>query len=101
ERINAAAAKIARETAGARAAVVGAIGPLGIRIEPFGEMSVGEARDAFARQVQGLLAGGADGFIREAFSAVAGLAAAAAAVRAASDLPSLAEMTVGTDGKTH
>ena len=76
ERINAAAAALAREAAGARATVVGAIGPLGVRIEPFGEMSVAEARDAFARQVQGLLAGGVDGFILETFSDVAELGAA-------------------------
>ncbi len=81
--------------------MVGAIGPLGVRIEPFGEMSVAEARDAFARQVQGLLAGGVDGFILETFSDVAELGAAAAAVRAVSDLPIIAQMTVGTDGKTH
>src|SRR6185503_2063689 len=40
EAINRAAAQIARSAAGSRAAVVGAIGPLGIRIEPFGETSV-------------------------------------------------------------
>ena len=40
EAINEAAARLAREAAGERAAVVGAIGPLGIRIEPFGETSV-------------------------------------------------------------
>jgi len=101
ERINAAAAGLAREAAGARAAVVGAIGPLGVRIEPFGEMSVAEARDAFARQVSGLLAGGVDGFILETFSDVAELGAAVSAVRGVSDLPVIAQMTVGTDGKTH
>jgi methionine synthase I (cobalamin-dependent)/5,10-methylenetetrahydrofolate reductase len=101
ERINEAAAKLAREAAGQRAAVVGAIGPLGVRIEPFGEMSVGEARDAFARQVRGLLAGGVDGFILETFSDVEELHAAFEAVRAQSDLPVIASMTVGTDGKTH
>src|SRR5688500_15915168 len=47
EHINAVAASLAREAAGERAAVAGAIGPLGIRIEPFGEMSVEEARAAF------------------------------------------------------
>ena len=56
ERINSAAAGIAREAAGERASVVGAIGPLGVRIEPFGELSVDEARHAFGRQVRGLLA---------------------------------------------
>ena len=40
ERINSEAARLAREAAGGRAAVAGAIGPLGVRIEPFGETSV-------------------------------------------------------------
>ena len=55
EAINRAAARLAREAAGTRAAVVGAIGPLGIRIEPFGETSVEEARADFRRQAEGLL----------------------------------------------
>jgi methionine synthase / methylenetetrahydrofolate reductase(NADPH) len=100
-RINTEAAGLAREAAGSRAAVAGAIGPLGVRIEPFGEMSVSEARDAFALQVRGLLAGGVDGFILETFSDVAELGAAFQAVRSLSDLPVIAQMTVGTDGKTH
>ncbi len=101
ERINTVAAGLAREAAGDRAAVVGAIGPLGRRIEPFGEMSVEEARAAFARQVQGLLAGGVSGFVLETFSDVAELRAALQAVRSLSNLPVIAQMTVGTDGKTH
>jgi homocysteine S-methyltransferase len=101
EHINAAAAQLAREAAGDRAAVVGAIGPLGIRIEPFGETSVADARDAFARQARGLLAGGVDGFIVETFSDLEELRAAMEAVRSVSDLPIIAQMTVGTDGKTY
>jgi methionine synthase / methylenetetrahydrofolate reductase(NADPH) len=101
ERINTEAAGLAREAGGGRAAVAGAIGPLGVRIEPFGEMSVSEARDAFTLQVRGLLAGGVDGFILETFSDVAELGAAFQAVRSLSDLPVIAQMTVGTDGKTH
>src|SRR5262245_38060213 len=101
EKINAAAARLAREAAGARAAVAGAIGPLGIRIEPFGETSRAEAGAAFARQVDGLLAGGVDGFILETFSDVDELHAAFDAVRSRTDLPIIAQMTVGTDGKTY
>jgi methionine synthase / methylenetetrahydrofolate reductase(NADPH) len=101
ERINTEAAGLAREAGGGRAAVAGAIGPLGVRIEPFGEMSVSEARDAFTLQVRGLLAGGVDGFILETFSDVAELGAAFQAVRSLSDLPVITQMTVGTDGKTH
>src|SRR3954462_5792773 len=101
ERINTAAAQLAREAAGDRAAVAGAIGPLGVRIEPFGEMSIDEARDAFSRQVKGLLDGGVSGFVLETFSDVAELRAALEAIQAACDLPVIAQMTVGTDGKTH
>ncbi|HRZ08317.1 MAG TPA: bifunctional homocysteine S-methyltransferase/methylenetetrahydrofolate reductase [Gemmatimonadales bacterium] len=100
EAINEAAARLAREAAGDRAAVVGAIGPLGIRIEPFGETSVAEARAAFARQAAGLLAGGVDGFLLETFSDVEELRAAVDAIHGISDLPIIAQMTVGEDGRT-
>jgi homocysteine S-methyltransferase len=100
EAINEAAARLARDAAGERAAVVGAIGPLGIRIEPFGETSVEEARAVFARQVAGLLAGGVDGFLLETFSDVEELRAAVDAVHGLSDLPIIAQMTVGEDGRT-
>jgi methionine synthase I (cobalamin-dependent)/5,10-methylenetetrahydrofolate reductase len=101
EAINTAAARLAREAAGTRASVVGAIGPLGVRIEPYGEMAVSEAEAAFARQVAGLLEGGVDGFILETFGDVTELGAAVSAVKRLSDLPIVAQMTIGTDGKTH
>src|SRR5213082_2487865 len=46
---------IAREAAGDRAYVAGAIGPLGIRIEPWGKTGVDEAREYFKEQAQALL----------------------------------------------
>jgi methionine synthase I (cobalamin-dependent)/5,10-methylenetetrahydrofolate reductase len=101
ERINAMAVTLARDAAGDRAAVLGAIGPLGVRIEPFGETSIIEAIGGFARQVTGLLEGGVDGFILETFSDVEELRAAVQAVRGLSDLPIVAQMTVGEDGRTH
>jgi homocysteine S-methyltransferase len=101
ERINRAAGELARAAAGGRATVVGAIGPLGIRIEPFGETSVEEARADFTRQAQGLLEGGVEGFVLETFSDIDELKAAYAAVRSLTDLPVIAQMTVGTDGRTH
>ncbi len=101
ERINRAAAELARAASAGRTAVVGAIGPLGLRIEPFGETSVAEARADFTRQVQGLLEGGVDGFILETFSDVDELRAAFEAIRRLTDLPVIAQMTIGTDGRTH
>src|SRR6267143_1829033 len=101
EKINRTAAELARAASGGKASVVGAIGPLGIRIEPFGPTSKLEAQALFARQVQGLLGGGVDGFILETFSDLDEMHAALLAVRAASDLPVVCQMTVGTDGLTY
>jgi homocysteine S-methyltransferase len=100
ERVNSAAARLAREAAGSRARVVGAIGPLGIRIEPFGPTSRAEAEAYYGRQVEGLLAGGVDGFILETFSDVDELHAALRAARARSPLPVIAQMTIAESGKT-
>src|SRR5882724_11773870 len=72
ETINQAAAELARRAAAGRASVVGAIGPLGVRIEPFGATSREEAFAHFQRQV-----------------------------RSVSDLPVIAQMTIGDDGLTH
>ncbi len=100
EALNAAAATVAREAVGAGVAVLGAIGPLGVRLEPFGDLAVADAEAAFGRQVDGLLAGGVDGFCLETFSDVAELEAAIRAVRARSDLGVMAQMTIGVDGTT-
>src|ERR1051325_1670717 len=94
ERINQAAAQLAHAAAAGRASVVGAIGPLGA-------LARDEACAHFSRQVKGLLAGGVDGFILETFSDVEELHAALRAVQSLSDLPVIAQMTIGDDGLTH
>jgi len=101
EKLNHAAAELARAASGGRAAVVGAIGPLGVRIEPFGPTAREEAEAFFGRQVDGLLAGGVDGFILETFSDLDEIHAALRAVRGRSDLPVVCQMTIGTDGLTY
>lgn len=100
DRINQVAAELARGVAGDRASVTGAIGPLGLRLEPFGPTSADEAQSYFRLQVDGLLKGGVDGFVLETFSDQEELHAALRAVRAACDLPVVAQMTIGTDGLT-
>lgn len=100
EEINEAAVAIARRAARGAASVTGAIGPLGIRIEPWGPTSREDAAALFARQAAGLLAGGVDGFVLETFSDLDELSAAFHAVRRLSDLPIIAQMTVGEDGNT-
>src|SRR5213076_1707156 len=101
EQINQAAARLAHAAAAGRASVVGAIGPLGVLIEPFGALARDEACAHFSRQVKGLLAGSVDGFILETFSDVEELHAALRAVQSLSDLPVIAQMTIGDDGLTH
>jgi methionine synthase I (cobalamin-dependent)/5,10-methylenetetrahydrofolate reductase len=100
EKINAAAARLARDAGRDRVAVLGAIGPLGVRVEPFGELGMDEAEAAFGRQVDGLLEGGVDGFCFETFSDVHEMEAGIRAARARSPLPIIAQMTVGPDGHT-
>src|SRR5256885_1273958 len=101
EHINRTAAELARKASLGRASVVGAIGRLGVRLEPFGALSREEACAHFQRQVQGLVAGGVDGFILETFSDVDEIHQALRAVRSVSDLPVIAQMTIGDDGLTH
>jgi homocysteine S-methyltransferase len=98
--INIAAVKIAREAAGDRAFVAGAIGPLGLRIEPFGPTSFDEAKEMFKEQVEGLLEGGVDLFVLETFSELPVIEQAIRAVRELSDLPIIAQMAIQMDGKT-
>ncbi len=100
EELNRRAAEIARRASAGRAAVAGAIGPLGLRVEPLGPTSLEEARRYFARQAAGLLEGGVDGFVLETFSDLAELEQAAKAVLGLCSLPVIAQITVGEDGKT-
>lgn len=98
--INIAAARIAREAAGDRAYVAGAIGPLGLRIEPFGPTSFDEAKEMFKEQAEALLEGGVDLFVLETFSELSVIEQAIKAVRELTDLPIVAQMTIQMDGKT-
>ena len=100
EEINVLAARIAREAAGDEAYVAGAIGPLGLRIEPYGPTSFDEARDLFKAQAAALLTGGVDLFLLETFSDISEIEQAIRAVRELSDLPIIAQMTIMTDGNT-
>jgi homocysteine S-methyltransferase len=98
--INIAAAQIAREAGGEDTYVAGAIGPLGLRIEPYGPTSFDEAKDFFKEQASALLEGGVDLFILETFSDVSEIRQAIRAVREVCDLPIVAQMTIMTDGNT-
>lgn len=101
--INLAGAQLARqaiEKAGLAddAYVAGAIGPLGVRVEPWGKTGVDEAEELFREQAQALLDGKVDLFILETFRDLNEIGAAIAAVRGICDLPIVAQMTTEEDG---
>jgi homocysteine S-methyltransferase len=86
---------------GVNAFVAGSIGPLGKPLAPFGHITVPEAERHFRATVEGLLEGGCDCLILETFQDLNEvLAALRAARRVTLDLPIIAQMTYGQDGKT-
>jgi methionine synthase / methylenetetrahydrofolate reductase(NADPH) len=98
--INEQGARIARQAAGERAYVAGAIGPLGIRIEPWGKTGIDEAREFFREQAQALVDGGVQLLVLETFRDLNEIGAAIEAVRSICDLPVVAQMSTEEDGNT-
>ncbi len=98
--INIAAARIAREASCERCYVAGAIGSLGLRIEPYGPTSFAEAKEMFKEQAAALLEGGVDLFVLETFSDISEIRQAIRAIRELGDLPIVAQMTILPDGNT-
>jgi len=106
QEINWAAVRLAREAAefhnekqGASVVIAGAIGPLGVRLEPLGKVGLDEARSAYAEQISALADAGADLLMIETVSSVAeGQQALLAAQEAAPNLPTLIMVTVDDDG---
>jgi methionine synthase / methylenetetrahydrofolate reductase(NADPH) len=96
--INVSGARIARKAAGDDLFVAGAIGPLGLRIEPWGPTSIDEAAAFFAEQAAALVEGGVDLFSLETFYDLAEAEAAVRGVRRVSDLPIVVQMTIQDDG---
>jgi methionine synthase / methylenetetrahydrofolate reductase(NADPH) len=100
--INKAGADLARQAVeqladkqAGKAWVAGAIGPLGIHLEPLGKTSLDEARAAFAEQIRGLKAGGVDLLTIETIVALnEAEQAIKAAQEVAPELPILAMVTV-------
>jgi homocysteine S-methyltransferase len=98
--INVQGARIARHAARDQAYVAGAIGPLGVRLEPFGKTGVDEAEAYFREQAQALAEGGVDLFILETFGDLDEIRAAIRAARSVGSLPIVAQMTTEEDGNS-
>lgn len=104
ERINAAGVELARRVVWASykpVLVAGDIGPLGIRMAPFGRVKPEQARAAFSEQVAALAKAGVDLLVIETISDLKEILEAIAAVKeTAPDLPLIASMTFTRDDRT-
>jgi homocysteine S-methyltransferase len=98
--INRKGARVAREaTKSFDALVAGAVGPLGVRIEPLGKISLAEARNAFREQIAALNEEGIDLVILETFGYLEELHQAILAARDVNPkLPVVAQVTIDEDG---
>src|SRR5580704_15824810 len=98
--INQAGVRLAREAAGDTAFVAGAMGPLGVRIEPLGSISFAEARAIFREQAEALVEAGVDLLILETFSDLNEIREAIFAARevAGSEMAIIAHVTIDDAG---
>jgi len=80
--------------------VAASVGPLGVRLAPFGRVKPEEAYAAFREQIEALCAGGPDLVILETFSDLHELREAVRAARDACDLPLVASVTFTRDDRT-
>ena len=107
EEINAAGVRLARqaverlkERQGGEAWVAGAVGPLGVRLEPLGKTGLDEARAAFAEQIAILKKNGVDLLIVETMPALNEAREALEAAKAvAPELPVLVMVTVDDESE--
>jgi homocysteine S-methyltransferase len=98
--INEAGVRLAREASQGGAFVAGAIGPLGVHLEPLGPMSFSEARAIFREQCDALVGAGVDLLILETFGDLNELREAVLAAREAAgdDLVIVAQLAVDDFG---
>ena len=100
EDVNRKGVELARKAAQDSAYVAGSMGPSGLEIEPWGDTTLQEVFEAYAEQAGYLQKEGVDLFILETFQDIREMEQAIKAIKSVSDLPVVAMMTVGEEGKT-
>lgn len=80
--------------------IAGDVGPLGVRIAPYGRVKPEEAREAFAEQIKALAEAGADLIIIETMSDLYEIQEAIKAAKENSSLPIIASVTFTRDDRT-
>lgn len=100
EEINKAAAMLAKDVARGKAFVAGSVGPTGTLVEPMGITQPETVYNAFRRQIQGLVAGGADCIAIETMTDLQEARLALLAAKDVTDIPVICSMTFEANGKT-
>jgi methionine synthase / methylenetetrahydrofolate reductase(NADPH) len=101
--INQAGVRLARkasEACGKEILVAGDVGPLGVRLAPYGRVKPEQARQIFSEQIAGLISEGVDLLVFETFSDLAEIEQAVAAAHSLCDLPIVASLTFTRDDRT-
>lgn len=80
--------------------LAGDVGPLGVRLAPFGRVQPDQAREVFAEQISALVDAGVDLLMLETFSDINEIREAIAAAKQVTDLPVIASMTFTRDDRT-
>ncbi len=96
--INIRGVEIARRAAGDNVYVAGAIGPIGMLLEPIGKVKRQQARDAFKEQIEILLEAGVDLIMLETFVSVQELDEALSVAKQLTNLPIVAQKAFAEDG---
>ena len=104
EAINRAGVELVKQAmidSGREVFIAGDIGPLGVRLAPYGRVQPEEARQAFTEQAAALFKAGVDLFLIETMTDLYEVREAIAAVKAvAPDLPVIASLTFTRDDRT-
>lgn len=80
--------------------VAGDVGPLGVRIAPYGRVKPEQAREAFAEQIRALAESGVDLIVMETFSDLYEIREAIRAAKENCTLPVVASVTFTRDDRT-
>lgn len=80
--------------------IAGDVGPLGVRIAPYGRVKPEEAREAFAEQIRALVEAGADLIVIETMSDLYEIQEAIKAAKESCSLPVVASVTFTRDDRT-
>jgi methionine synthase I (cobalamin-dependent)/5,10-methylenetetrahydrofolate reductase len=101
--VNRAGVELARKVAGnfsKKVFVAGDVGPLGVRLAPYGRIQPEQAQEAFAEQISHLVEAGVDLIILETFSDLDECCQAISAARQVCELTLVASMTFTRDDRT-